>query len=327
MLSQPIFLHGGWRCGSTYLWSKFRRQPGVTAFYEPFSEKLATYTRKSIHQDNESAWNSRHPALDAPYAAEYLPLITGAGVPGYMDRFALERFFVSSHEPLEEADYLRCLLVHATNSGSYPVLGFSRSLGRVGAIRRAFGGYHVVLLRDPVQQWYSVRSYRRTHEPSYFELCHLLILALARPQSLAGQFAHALDLPRAPAGRFSRSYRFMRSRFERLGDELSYQAFMAVYLLSYQHALPEADLVIDMDMLSRSTMYRRHIAAILGARTGASLDFDDCALPVHDARCTGLNFAKISESVALPLFNSAAQPGLIDHAWLRYAMNRVGSAS
>lgn len=45
-----------------------------------------------------------------------------------------------------------------------------RSLARVGAIKRVFGGHHVVLIRDPVQQWLSARSQRLKHGSPYFEL-------------------------------------------------------------------------------------------------------------------------------------------------------------
>jgi len=301
---QPIFLHGGWRCGSTYLWNKFRRLPGRIALYEPFSEKLATYTHRLIGNDHENAWDSRHPQLDAPYASEYLALIADVGVPGYSDCFALERFFVSADEPLDEADYLRSLLALAASGGKCPVLGFSRSLGRVGAIRRVFGGYHAVLLRDPVQQWYSMRSYRRAQEPSYFELCNLLILALAAPQSPAGQLARRLELPKPPAAKFSRRYRFMSSHFRRIDDELSYRVFIAIYLLSYHHARPMADLVIDMDQLSCSAPYRGYIEAIMNRYTGASINFDDCFLPTHDVRAVGLNFTRLTCDVAQALLNA-----------------------
>lgn len=86
---QNVFLHGGWRCGSTYIWSKFRALSAVTAFYEPFSEKALKYTVQRIATGIETAWDSRHPALDEPYAAEYLPLIVGVGVPLYEDRIVL----------------------------------------------------------------------------------------------------------------------------------------------------------------------------------------------------------------------------------------------
>jgi hypothetical protein len=155
-----IFLHGGWRCGSTYLWNKFRELSDVTAFYEPFSEKLASYTPADILKDIPSAWDSRHPTLNQPYAAEYLPLIGERGVPLFWDSFAVQRYFVGCDESLFERDYLGLLIAHASKRSNHAVLGFSRSLGRLRAIKRQFRGFHVVLMRDPLQQWLSCRSYR-----------------------------------------------------------------------------------------------------------------------------------------------------------------------
>src|SRR5690349_22370458 len=146
--SQSVFLHGGWRCGSTYLWNKFRELANVTAFYEPFSEKLATYTPEDILDDVPTAWDSRHPRLDRPYAAEYLPLIGERGVPLFCDNFAVQRYFVARDEPLFERDYLGLLIAHASSSSKQAVLGFSRSPGRVRAIKRQFRGFHVVLMRE-----------------------------------------------------------------------------------------------------------------------------------------------------------------------------------
>ncbi len=83
-----------------------RELPDVTAFYEPFSEKLATYTPADILRDVPSAWDSRHPALAQPYAAEYLPLIGECGVPLFWESFAVQRYFVGRDDPLFERDYL-----------------------------------------------------------------------------------------------------------------------------------------------------------------------------------------------------------------------------
>jgi DNA-binding transcriptional LysR family regulator len=79
---------------------------------------------------------------------------------------ALERDF---DEPLFERDYLGLLIAHAARQSNHAVLGFSRSLGRMRAIKRQFRGFHVVLMRDPLQQWLSCRSYRIRSGSSYFE--------------------------------------------------------------------------------------------------------------------------------------------------------------
>jgi hypothetical protein len=290
-----IFLHGGWRCGSTYLWNKFRELPEVTAFYEPFSEKLASYTPADILKDVPSAWDSRHPAPDRPYAAEYLSLIGERGVPMFSDTFAVRRFFVELDEPLFERDYLGLLVAHAARQSNHAVLGFSRSLGRVRAIKRQFRGFHIVLMRDPLQQWLSCRSYRIRSGSTYFELCHFLILALAPEGSLAARAARLLNLPTPPEGSFKQQLKFMRSRFRKLDDELSYQVFLTVYALSYLHALPEADLIIDMDQLADAE-YAATTSNAIAARAGLRIDFRDCSMPAHKTDCR-VNFSRVHQNV------------------------------
>lgn len=328
---QNVFLHGGWRCGSTYVWSKFRILPGVTAFYEPFSEKTAKYNAERIARDRPTAWDSRHPPLDLPYASEYLPLIADVGVPLYKDRFAMRRHFVARKQPLEEAEYLRSLIRHAADKSNRAVLGFSRSLGRVGAIKRHFDGCHVVLMRDPVQQWLSSRSYRVRDENPYFELCQFMILCLAPAGSLAAKAAAWLRLPTLPSGGVEQQYKFLRSHFRRLDDELSYKVFVAVYILSYVAALPEADLLIDMDLLNASPSYATVIAGAIHARTGLDVDFSDCSLPSHDIGCVDLDFPHLHECVAEWLLaRDLERTQYLDHSsrtlmW-SFIMNRLDSA-
>lgn len=259
----------------------------MLAFCEPFNESLDRCTADSIVHDTEHAWDSRHPQLNAPYFAEYLPLLNGTGVARYEDRFAVRRYFVPAQQPLDEAAYLASLLRLAETTGKQPVLGFSRSLGRAGAIKRVFGGHHVVMIRDPVQQWLSARSQRLEHGSPYFELGHIMILALASPLTVAGRIAHWLKIPQLRFGSFGHQYRLLRRRFEPLDDELSYRAFIAVYTLSYTRALRHADVVVDMDRLSSSRHYADTLSHDLSQATGVDLDFGDCALPPHrrvDAR-------------------------------------------
>lgn len=182
---KTVFLHAGWRCASTYVWSRFRRNPLTTSFYEPFGEVLAHFSPKRIEHSTAQGWNSRHPALTLPYGEEYRPLLRPClrpflkGVPGYRKEFALERYFPTEAGIGPEVQYVSRLIKHARRRDTLAVLGFSRSLGRSAALKQALGGYHVLVRRNPQQQWLSCRSYRRETALSYFELCYFLILALA----------------------------------------------------------------------------------------------------------------------------------------------------
>ncbi|HKU17291.1 MAG TPA: hypothetical protein VJQ52_23055 [Steroidobacteraceae bacterium] len=323
MQRPTVFLHGGWRCGSTYIWNKFRARDDVLAFYEPFNERLARCTPAAILADTPHTWDSRHPQLAAPYFAEYLPLINGRGVARYEDRFAVRRYFVPTQQPLAEAAYLASLVRLAEDVGKQAVLGFSRSLGRVGAIKRIFGGSHVVLTRDPVQQWLSTRAQRVKRGNPYFEIGHLMILALAPRLSIAGRIAHWLRIPHLRFGSFGHHYRLLRRRFEPLDDELSCRAFTAVYMLSYMKALRHADVVVDVDRLSHSRSYRTILSSALRHATGVELDFADCKLPAHHAIDASVDVAAIQREVAerIRMEQPDAQPELV------YGMDYAGFTS
>ena len=254
---EAVFLHAGWRCASTYVWSRFRRNQSTTGFYEPFGESLSRCSPKRIRRQTPQGWNSRHPPLALPYAEEYCPLLRPLfkGVPGYRKEFALARYFPTNAGVGPETRYLSRLIKHARRGGTHPVFGFSRSLGRASALKHALGGYHIVVRRNPLQQWLSCRSYREEVPLAYFELSHFLILALAPAGSPAHRFAAMLGLPRLPRG-LERQYKSLHADLHPWSEELSYRAFTAVSLLSHAAAESAADLVLDVDRLARSPQYR-----------------------------------------------------------------------
>jgi len=284
----PVFLHGGWRCGSTYIWSRFRQSP------------------HALCRGTPSSWNSRHPQLDRPYHDEYLPLLGLRGVRGYHDHFAVARYFPWTDSLAPEVRYLSGLLDNAARAGKCAVFGFSRSLARAATLKAALGGFHVVLRRDPVQQWLSCRSYRIAEGSVYFELCHFMILALAPPGSAASHFAQSLGLPRPPPGSFKQQFEFLKRALGAWSDEFSFRAFLGVTLLSYATASTHADLTIDVDHLSRAPQYREVVRRAIFSRTALAVDFDECRLGIHHPAQAALNYEALARDVAQVLRSCGA---------------------
>ncbi len=293
-----MFLHGGWRCASTYVWSRFRRNIVTTSFYEPFGEALARSSPKRLERQTAQGWNSRHPPLALPYAEEYRPLLRRLckGLPGYREELALARYFPTGSRLRKEVRYVSRLVRYAGSRGRQPVLGFSRSLARAAALKQALGGYHVVIRRNPRQQWLSCRSYREEVALGYFELCHFLILALAPEGSPGRRFGDVLGLPRLACG-LQRQFRSLHTAIHPWSDEASYRAFSAVSLLSYAAAEPAADLVLDVDRLGRSPAYGTAVTAKILADTGLEIDFSDCKVPIRDTSRVCLDFAAVERDV------------------------------
>ena len=226
-------------------------------------------------------------------------------MPGYRKAFALDRYFPTAAGIGPEVTYLSRLIGHARRRGTYPVLGFSRSLGRAAALKHALGGYHILIRRHPLQQWLSCRSYRDRMAISYFELCHFLILALAPAGTPARLFADTLRLPSLPRG-LPQQLRFLNSALQPWSDELSYRAFIAVSLLSHAVAEPIADLVVDVDRLGRSPQYRETVRARILADVGMGVDFEDCRVPSRDLGPVPVDFASVERDVKMDLLSCGA---------------------
>lgn len=295
-----MFVHAGWRCASTYVWSRFRALPGTTCFYEPFGERLANSSPKRVARDTAGGWDSHHPPLELPYRAEYRPLLRRflRGVPGYRESFAVARYFPRDGARREIA-YLTRLIEHARRRGTVPVLGFSRSLARTAALKAGLGGYHIVLRRSAVQQWLSCRSYRAAGAMSYFELCHVLILALAPRDSPAGRLAASLGLPQPPPARRSlkRQLQAVRAALEPCSDERSYQVFIGVHLLSQAASAPSADLLLDVDRLGESASYRASVQARILAECALAVDFSDAHRPERAAEEVAVDFKAVEQDI------------------------------
>jgi hypothetical protein len=287
-VSQSVFIHSGWRCSSTYVWSRFRALPTTRAYYEPWHESLADLTPEAIARHTPDASGLRHPGGDRPYLAEFSDLLApGGGVAGYRTRFALDDYFLEpdARDPEQEA-YVRGLIEAARAKGRVPVLACCRTLGKVAWLRARAGGFHIVLIRDPVQQWLSFYSLRKRPRPTYFEQCQYVILTDAPRGAPA---AALLGAPRV-RGALGQRIAAIRRRLKRAPAGVSFAAFIAVYVLSYLKALAQADLVIDVDRLGADAAYAQGVSAAVETATGLAPDFSDCRAPTLHPDASGVAY-------------------------------------
>ena len=277
--TDTVFVHSGWRCSSTYVWNRFRALPGVRAYYEPWHEQLARLTPETIYAETPDSSGLRHPGGDRPYLQEFEVVLDPAGgVRRFEPGFALDRFWIEPEaSDLSQQAYVEELVGAARARSETPVLACCRTLGRAGWLKRRFGGFHVMLIRDPVQQWLSFYSLRKRPRPTYFELCHYVLLS---------EMAGCADVSRTLLGRdfdgggtLDERLAAVRRQLKRAPASVSFQAFLAVWLRSYLKALPQADLVVDVDRLARDQAYARQVEAAIEAGCGLRPDFSDCRAP------------------------------------------------
>ncbi|MGA7415096.1 MAG: hypothetical protein WBW33_31790, partial [Bryobacteraceae bacterium] len=157
----PIFVHGMWRTGSTYIWNKFREQPGYRAYLEPFHESLLRDKEEDLRRQlpPETAQTSRHPVLSDYYFSEYEIEPVG-GIRHFEKRFSYQSYCLgprSSDPP--QLRYIRNLIEAAWRGQQRPVFKFTRGLMRAGWLQANFPSYTILLLRRPLDIWKSFVSF------------------------------------------------------------------------------------------------------------------------------------------------------------------------
>jgi len=280
-----FFLHTGWRSGGTWLWSRLRDQSGVTAYYEPLHEVLATLDARQIARERPDAWASRHGG-SAPYFAEYAPLLTRRwfraprGVRLHEPRFAYDQYF-QAPEAADDAlvGYIGGLLQAAGER--VPVLKFCRSLGRVAWMQRHFpDALHAVVLRDPVAQFRSAEAQFAAGN-RFFAVAPLMVLARNRqaPQVRDAVERFALRLPALPERRRDLDAELCWRHGQRLDEAGRYRIFLAFWTITAISALSAGAMLIDADRLGTDAAHRAAVARALRGHTGLDVGLETNVRP------------------------------------------------
>ena len=264
----PTFIHSSFRTSSTWIWSKFRADCAVLAYYEYFHEILETISISDVDALRPGAWESRHPDVE-PYFVEYLPLLgIRGGVKGFRETMTLAKFFPADgySGPLSkaEAGYINLLIANAARLRRAPYFCCKRSLGRMRALKRAVGGTHIVLQRKLLHQWHSY-SEQAKRGNSYFLNTLLRTVALNEHEPFM-----------AILGNFIRSRVGSRKNTpaSELADDDIFVIFVAFHFYLYLLTSNEADFVIRTSDLVNPD-YRRIVESELKRLTGVDIDLSD----------------------------------------------------
>ena len=284
--SRPIFIHSSWRASHTWFWQRFRKHQSTVCFYEPFHESLVTLTKSQALSMGPNSWNSGHPAGD-PYMIEFLPLIRRAGgVRLFTPEISYEWFFpiggpTGDLHP-KELRYLALLIRHAERLLRIPVFGFTRSLGRLIAIKNRFPGTHIFQYRNLWTQWTSWIDHRENGN-EYFLLNFLRIMVEAQDLYLSSLINRCLvsyiQFPKDEgdqniAGRDDFHGQLTIKLLAFLSVQELFVLYMAFHTYLYMLAQKSADIVIDITKLARDEDYRRLARDQLTSATGLPITFD-----------------------------------------------------
>ena len=305
-----VFLHSGFRSGSTWFWSKFRQSESSHSYYEPFNEVLAELQADEIVNNKSDAWASGHPKLEQPYYEEFRSLIRlEGGVSGFHPDMPYALYYNgAAHQP--QQDYIEGLARHAREAGKIPVFGFCRSYARVPWLRRYCGGRHIVTLRNPKDQWASYRTQHEKHDNAYFHFKTYMIATIGWHGKVYSGFFDGLPFTDLLQVAASERAETLYAYFLTLGAAERCRVFLRVFALDMLVALPQADVVVDLDELSANPAYRGDVTTHLRALTGlADLSFEDCALPHSEAEDSAWTMAVKQELHFLDRFFLTHQPG------------------
>ncbi|MGC2331677.1 MAG: glycosyltransferase family 25 protein, partial [Candidatus Acidiferrales bacterium] len=290
----PVFIHSSPRTSSTWFWLKFRELPSTLCYYEPFSYTMGMLWPEHALTLGGHSWDSRHPPGD-PWRREYIPLLreTG-GIEQFGQAMTIQWFIPQGGLRGElrpsEKDYLSLLIRHAAEPGKVPVLGCIWSLGRMWAIKQAFGGFNIFLYRNLWQHWLSYLSYAQRGDMTFYVTVMDTIFRDDDPffQYLVERgLKHAAENPERNGKNGERPLRWKRmyeglprdqekaDRLEFMPEHHTFALFMGLHIYLYLHAQLCADLTADGTRMARDEHYRSELEQAIKQKTGLAVSFAD----------------------------------------------------
>lgn len=323
----PVFVHASARGGSTYVFGVLRRIDALICFNEAIIDGKRDYAgfkrfdEQDAHGQEPRKWDLNHHFLDRQDYEEFLD--AWDEVMHLCPEFPEFEDYLPPRGVLrpELAAYLVGLMNYARARHKRPVLCEINSRGRAGALRGAFGGYHVAQYRNPLSQFGSfLRALIEGHTWGY----------LAHPVTELGvNAAHPLfqivpEEWRAPtfpwrtesrARRWASDARYVAITASTRPETIErlFRWHMFSWLLNNLAAISYSDLCLDIDRAHDDTEYRASIVAALAVEFGASPDFSDISKFDRYYEFEFFDMAEVCEQV-ISATRSALDDGRLDAA-------------
>jgi len=296
MSDSPIFIHSLFRAGSTYFFSRLRRNDSLFCFYESMHELVAwaseDVSRLDMETSAEKMQQLHHPVLEADYFDELKKVW-----PAWQNRLApgtvYGRYFAetptAAGQPFFEA--------LAAASPKKPLFSECRTAGRIGALKQGMGGHHAYLWRNPCDQWWSYQI-----DPYFDAASRVIAHADPLPAPLA-ELLNSMDWPRSPESSFSEARDFYDLRPTHFAD--SYTWFYGLWLFLLDHALENADLLINIDSLSGSAEHQDAVVKTLAEWGAGGIDLSDAASPAAHYAAEELEVFSAAEARVNEIFGQS----------------------
>jgi hypothetical protein len=258
-----------WRCGSTFIWSRFRSLGQTVCFYEPLHHGLSRLNPRRLRRASaDQSSDLRHPAMEQPYFHEYAPLLSRRGAERFQRRFAYRDFVLPPHRPAPALQHYLCGLIDvALTVGRTAVAGFNGSDLRIGWMKARFNALQIALDRDPYALWCSYMDQRRRGNFTFL-INWLRILEANRADPVLAPLAERLRWPR---GWYLKDKARHRAMIEQLSADETYLIVCYFWMAYALHALSHCDVVADMDRLNEPG-YRNELSLRIFAGCGLDID-------------------------------------------------------
>lgn len=261
--TRPIFLHGQFRCGSTFLFNRFRSSDRFYTYYEPLHHDLMRLRRNKLDlwgHDSKTTGKVNHPDLHKPHFSEFQTCFTSdkKELPFFDKSYSYDQFYGVVDEGFK--NYIENLLT-SSPAGQRPVLQFNRTSMRVDwFVDNIRNGLNVTLIRNPRDQF---DSYASTGN-DVFLIMNLIIITRSSPANPFAKLTrelmlseHKTDVIRGEIKHYSKIARSLP-----LG--VHYKIFLTIWIEAYRHSSLFADLVINMSRVSGDPIYRKGVEDKIG---------------------------------------------------------------
>lgn len=265
----PIFIHSLWRSGSTYLFQVFRRSSaGYWCYQEPINEEALLRVNDPeglLTTNNELARILRHPELDRPYYKELFE--THSSWSGIIEKSILYDEYFCDECSNSSVRYILALIKAAKGR---TVIQECRTSNRIGAIKRAVGGLHLYLWRNPWDQWWSFKC------AEYFDVVAQLVVNAPRYPLAINRLRQEIGFVEFHDQNIVDELKYFEMR--RLTADDSYLVFFVLWCLAWLEATQHADLCLNIDQITHSDEYRNSILLKLESLGVSDIDLTDCKM-------------------------------------------------
>lgn len=260
------------RSGSTYIFNKFRTlENEYTCYQEPFHEILLKCKTNPddlllIHSDMSKAM--RHAELKKPYFFEFHQ--AHEKISNLFERkLCYESFFDINDNDAVLKNYINLLNDEAS---ARPVFQFCRSFGRVKAIEKAKHGKHILLWRNPWDQWWSFKV------NEYFDGVNKYIISLPNLPPFLKVIQNSINIPFVnKCDDLDELLSLYMSN--KITSAQSYYLFFSLWCYFILENYKNVDFLVSIDELGASLEYRKEIEGAFIHHDILGLEFSDAKSP------------------------------------------------